>query len=351
MRRFFKKLLVVQFLFSFTFTAYTPIFFLPVAAARNVAAAEGQAECVAEVNSRRVLYEKNGDVRLPMASTTKIATAITVLESSVPLDREIEIPDRAIGVEGSSVYLQKGEIYSIKDLLYGLMLRSGNDCATALAIYCGGDEGNFSSMMNETAQKAGALHSRFANPHGLPQDGHYTTARDLALLTCYAMHNATFREIVATRYYKPRNWANKNKMLQICEGGIGVKTGYTKQAGRCLVSAVERNGMTLVSTLLNCSTTYERSCELLEDAFSRYSYEKLVDGTQVLEIESGKEKIQAVTKQDFYYPILEEEKQWLKSRVIPCEKRTNSVQKEKIIGQFELYLAKQLLFSANLYKL
>ena len=125
------------------------------------------------------------------------------------------------------------------------MLRSGNDCATALALRFGKTVEGFASKMNLKAQAAGALNSNFVNPHGLPQDGHYTTAKDLSLITCYALHDPIFSEIVSTRYYEPRKWQNKNKLLTRYEGAIGVKTGYTKEAGRCLVSAAEREGLIL----------------------------------------------------------------------------------------------------------
>ena len=220
---------------------------------------EAKAECVMEANSRRILYAAHGDTRLPMASTTKILTAITVLNACVDISEELIVPEQAVGVEGSSVYLKSGEKYSVRDLLYGLMLRSGNDCATALAWKIGGNVVNFSAMMNIMAQKAGAFQSNFVNPHGLPAKNHYTTAIDLCLITAYAMQNSVFREIVSTKYYAPQNWKNKNKMLTSVSGAIGVKTGYTKEAGRCLVSAIEREGMTLICTVLGCPTTYERS--------------------------------------------------------------------------------------------
>ena len=151
-----------------------------------------KAVCVMEQSSRRVLYEVNGDTRLPMASTTKIATAATVLSLQKDLKHKITIPHDAVGIEGSSVYLKENDVYSVEDLLYGLMLRSGNDCATALALYFGGNIDNFCVKMNETAQKAGALSTVFKNPHGLPCKGHYTTARDLSLISCYAMENPVF---------------------------------------------------------------------------------------------------------------------------------------------------------------
>ncbi len=308
-----------------------------------------KAECVMELNSRRVLYESRGDLRLPMASTTKILTATTVLENGTNLQESVAIPEQATGIEGSSVYLKAGERYTVEELLYGLMLRSGNDCAVALALHCNGSVRNFASKMNETAQKAGALNSRFVNPHGLPCVNHYTTARDLSLITCYAMQNPIFCEIVSTRYYEPRAWKNKNKMLSLYEGAIGVKTGYTKAAGRCLVSAANRDGMTLVCTVLSCSTTYERSIKLLNDAFNAYTLEKIVGAEEVFALCGG--KIQAKTNKDLYYPLIKEEKDLIKIRVQELKKRWKNDKSKEIVGQIKIYLAKQLLFSENLYKL
>lgn len=317
------------------------------ATAENYVEAKG--ECVMELNSRRVLYQARGDIRLPMASTTKIVTAATVLDNLSNLKEEVKIPTQAEGVEGSSVYLKAGNIYSVEELLYGLMLRSGNDCAVALALHCSGGVAQFASQMNETAQKAGALASRFENPHGLPNANHYTTAHDLTLITCYAMQNPIFRTIVSTRFYEPRRWQNKNKMLALYEGGIGVKTGYTKEAGRCLVSAAKRDNMTLVCSVLSCPTTYERSKKLLDDAFAAYHNEKLLSADEVFTLNDG--KTQAKAGKDFYYPLLEEEKEWIEIRTKELEKGKRKEKSGEIVGQFEIYLSKQLLFSGNLYKL
>ncbi len=304
---------------------------------------EAKGECVMEVNSRRVLYEERGDIRLPMASTTKILTCITVLELCDDLTKTVTIPAEAVGVEGSSVYLKAGEEYTVEELLYGLMLRSGNDCATALALHCCKSVAAFSAKMNETAQKAGALSGNFENPHGLPCSNHYTTARDLGLITCYAMQNPTFKKIVSTQYFAPRHWQNKNKLLTLYDGAIGVKTGYTKEAGRCLVSAAEREGMTLVCVVLNCPTTYERSIALLDDAFAAYSNTKLLGKDEVLQFENKK----GVAKKDYYYPLLKEEKELVEVRTTP----PLSTKNKEIVAQFEIYLSKRLLFSGNLYKL
>ena len=307
---------------------------------------EGKAECVMELNSRRILYESNGEKKLPMASTTKIVTAITVLRLCADLKNEIVIPMEAEGVEGSSVYLKAGDKYTVEELLYGLMLRSGNDCAVALALYCCGSIEAFSLEMNKTAQKAGALQSNFKNPHGLPCNGHYTTARDLTLITCYAMQNSVFSEIVKTQYFSARNWKNKNKLLYNYEGAIGVKTGYTKEAGRCLVSAVRRNGMMLICTLLNCSTTYERTKALFDDAFTAYSYYPILKEGNLLFVDGEK----GVVKKDFYYPLLEDEKEYIEITTTPNFKE-NKKKNQEILGQFQIYLSKHLLFSGNLYKL
>ncbi len=318
-----------------------------------VSAQEGvsRAECVMEKNSRRILYESRGDVRLPMASTTKIVTAATVLSLCRDVEERFTVPKEAVGIEGSSVYLKEGEEYSVKDLLYGLMLRSGNDCATALAYHCSGSVEGFASKMNVTAEKAGALNSRFKNPHGLPCEGHYTTARDLTSITCYAMQNPTFKEIVSTRYYSPCGWKNKNKLLYSFEGAIGVKTGYTREAGRCLVSAAEREGMTLVCTVLGCSPMYERSTVLLNDGFDAYRYVEILQEEEVFAVGEGKNCMRGYVKQSYSYPLLKEEESLVEYRTIALKNPQIGENNEEIIGQLEIYLLKRLLFSTNLYKL
>ena len=301
------------------------------------------AECVMEAESRRILYQQKGDTRLPMASTTKIATAVSVLDSGIDVEKTISVPQAAVGVEGSSVYLKEGENYTVKELLYGLMLRSGNDCAVALAYAVDNGVSTFCSRMNRTAQKAGAIHTRFSNPHGLPQEKHYTTAVDLSLITAYALENPLFCEIVATKYYEPKNWKNKNKMLFQYDGAIGVKTGFTKAAGRCLVSAAERNGLRLVCTVLNCANMFERSKTLLDDAFSRFEKRLILAKDSVLSFDGGEGKVE----QDYFYPLSDGEIDHVEIVTKPCR----SPQNEKIVGEFEIYLTKRLLFSGNLYKL
>lgn len=221
----------------------------------------------------KIVKSENGKAKLPIASTTKILTAITVIENVFNLDEEIVVPSAAVGIEGSSVYLNLGERISFRDLLYGLMLRSGNDCAVALAIKTSGSVESFTKKMNETAKKAGACDSIFSNPHGLDDENHYATAEDLGKITAYAMKNEVFREIVGTKYHETtgeisRCFKNKNKMLWNYDGAVGVKTGYTKKSGRCLVSAAERNGKRYIVVVLNVHDMWRVSENLLNDAFS-----------------------------------------------------------------------------------
>ena len=248
---------------------------LRTAASANAYSTTAASAVVIDASDGRVLYEKNAGEKRAIASTTKIVTAITVILNADNLGEEVAVPDEAVGTEGSSLYLRKGERLRIIDLLYGLMLRSGNDCAEALAVLISGSEEKFSFLMNETARRAGAADSHFVNPHGLPDDDHYSTARDLALISAFAMKNDTFREIVSTKVYRDcpspdggkRTLVNKNKILGTIEGGNGIKTGYTKAAGRCLVSSAERDGRRIICVVLGCGPMFEESRDMIEEAF------------------------------------------------------------------------------------
>ena len=211
-----------------------------------------------EKSTETILVDIDCNKVLPMASTTKIMTALVVLENA-DLNTNVVIPAQACGVEGSSMYLIAGETLSVMDLLYGLMLTSGNDAAVALAIHVGGSEEQFVSMMNDKAKALGLQNTNFANPSGLPDDSHYTTARELAIITAHALDNDVFRQIVSSESAKVpynnnpggRTLKNHNKLLTMYDNAIGVKTGFTKKAGRCLVSAAEENGVTLICVTLN----------------------------------------------------------------------------------------------------
>lgn len=318
-------------------------------AAKN--AVHSRAECVMELSSRRVLYEYNANERLPMASTTKIATALTVIESETDLNEEFSVPKEATGIEGSSVYLKEGERVTARELLYGLMLRSGNDCAVALALKTSGSVENFAELMNKTARRAGAFCTQFKNPHGLPARGHYTTAKDLSKITCRALERTEFASIVSTRHYEPRGWTNKNKMLTLYDGAIGVKTGYTKEAGRCLVSAAKRGNITLICCVLSCADTYARSKTLLDDAFSCHENVLLHGAHTPVELSGASGKTVAKTGKDLYYPLRKEEQNYIKNVVIAFDKPLTDEKGREIFGQLRFYLLKNLIFSENLYKL
>ena len=226
------------------------------------------------------LYSKNADERLPMASTTKIMTALIALENST-MDEKVEIEDAAIGIEGSSAYLKRGDVLTMEELLYALLLQSANDAATAIAYHIGGNVEAFADMMNDRAEKLGLSNTHFENPHGLDGEKHYTTARELALIAAEAMKNEEFKKIVST--YKrtfateerSRTYVNHNKLLHLYEGCIGVKTGFTKKAGRCLVSSAERNDVSLICVTLGCSDDWNYHRSIYEEYFGKLKAKEL----------------------------------------------------------------------------
>ena len=219
------------------------------------------------------LWEKNADVPVPMASTTKIATAIAVLEA-LPLEKEIKIDERSVGVEGTSAYLKVGETLTVCDLLHALLLASANDAATALAIACDGSVEAFALRMNRLAESLSLEGTHFVNPHGLPNDAHYTTAKDLARLAAYAMHNPDFSKIVAKKSYacktslQYRTFCNHNKLLSLSRDAVGIKTGFTKASGRCLVGAAEKDGALLISVTLAAPNDWNDHISLWNYGFS-----------------------------------------------------------------------------------
>ncbi|MCH5163889.1 MAG: D-alanyl-D-alanine carboxypeptidase [Clostridiales bacterium] len=314
-----------------------------------------------ELDSGRLIMQKNKDKRLPMASTTKIMTAITVIEHTKSLDKTVVIPDEAVGVEGSSIYLQRGEELSIRDLLYGLMLQSGNDCAVALAIITGGSVENFAEMMNTLAAQIGANNTHFVNPHGLHDDSHYTTAYDLALISAYAMKNPVFAEIVGTKVHKTtwkdhdygRVIVNKNKIISIFEGGNGIKTGFTKKAGRCLVSSAQRDGKTVICVVLNCGPMFEECSRLMNLAFKSLVMSDIIC-TNVsicqVKVENGKEDFVDVGLESIVnYPLSEDEAKRLEFKFDLPEEVSAPVKKGERIGKINIYLDNRLLFSEDLF--
>lgn len=264
----------------------------------------------------RILYEKDADSRSLIASTTKIMTALIICEQCNVLDR-MRIPKEAIGIEGSSMYLREGEVLSIQELLYGLMLHSGNDAAVALAIYCGGTVEGFVQLMNDKARNLGLHNTHFENPNGLDSPGHYSTAADLATLTTYAMKNPIMAQTVSAKTVSvgARNLRNHNKLLWRLDGADGVKTGYTRAAGRILVSSTVRDNRRLIAVTINDADDWNDHITLHNQGFSQYRPELLVRKGEclgVISILGGQaETVNVLASEDFLYAISEQEQPYV----------------------------------------
>lgn len=260
-----------------TQAASLPVPEISAGAAILVESAEGGADEARAADGLEVLYEYNADKKMYPASTTKIMTALVVLEmceeQNLKLDNEIIVPSGAEGVEGSSLYLKAGERVSLEKLMYGLMLQSGNDAATALAIAMGGGEDEEAAMarfverMNEKAAGLGCENTHFTNPHGLHHEQHYTTARDLVKIAEAAMKKELFRQIVSAKEWG--DFTNKNKTVFQYEGGNGIKIGFTKTSGRTLVASANRSGRQLIAVVLNDGNWFQDAYALMDYGFSR----------------------------------------------------------------------------------
>ena len=239
--------------------------------------------------SKSMIIGKNEDIKSAMASTTKIMTTIVILEKA-DLNEKVTVSAKAGGTGGSRLGLKRGDKASVRDLLYGLMLRSGNDAAVALAEHVGGSVKGFAELMNEKAIELGLTNTHFVTPHGLDDANHYTTALELAKLTDYAMDNETFAKIVGTKSTtiyinnQSRQINNTNELLGVLNGVVGVKTGFTNNAGRCLVTETKRNNMDIITIVLGADTKKDRtkdSVNLIEYTFSKYKMYNLEE--QIIE--------------------------------------------------------------------
>lgn len=239
--------------------------------------------------SKSMIIGKNEDIKSAMASTTKIMTTIVILEKA-DLNEKVTVSAKAGGTGGSRLGLKRGDKASVRDLLYGLMLRSGNDAAVALAEHVGGSVKGFAELMNEKAIELGLTNTHFVTPHGLDDANHYTTALELAKLTDYAMDNETFAKIVGTKSTtiyinnQSRQINNTNELLGVLNGVVGVKTGFTNNAGRCLVTETKRNNMDIITIVLGADTKKDRtkdSANLIEYTFSKYKMYNLEE--QIIE--------------------------------------------------------------------
>ena len=268
---------------------------------------------VLDALSGRVLYEKDAQKQCLIASTTKIMTALLICEQCNVLDR-MRIPREAVGIEGSSMYLREGEIYTLQELLYGLMLSSGNDAAVALAIYCGGTVEEFAQRMNDKARILGLKNTHFVNPHGLDAPDHYSTAADLARLAACAMENPIFRTTVSAKTVRvgERTLRNHNKLLWQVEGADGVKTGFTKAAGRILVSSASRLQRRIIVSTLNDPNDWADHIKLLEEGFSDYEIRHVVSKGDVMGtvavLGGENERVEVLAAEDFSFAMTKDER-------------------------------------------
>lgn len=315
-----------------------------------------RAAVVMEQGTHRVLFEQNARERLAMASTTKIMTALVALEYG-RLDDVVTVSSRAAGVTGSSIYLKAGETLTLEQLLYGLMLQSGNDAAVAIAEHIGGSVDGFLALMNAKAARIGAVDSHFMSPHGLDKDGHYTTAYDLALITAVAMDNPDFCRIVSTKgIYIPyegvengRYVKNKNRILWSYDGANGVKTGYTGDAGRCFVGAAEREGMQLISVVLDCGPMFEEAAALMDEAFIKYDMVPVVQPHVAFGTVTANEGIQGYVSygapQRLVLPLTQEEQARIYTNIKLQAAVDTPVAKGQVIGSGAVMLDGQELVS------
>lgn len=305
-----------------------------------------------------VVYEHNSHKIRPMASTTKIMTAICAIENG-DLAELVKVHPKAVGVEGSSMYLAHGEVISLKDLLYGLMLSSGNDAAVAIAMHISGSVDAFAGLMNKTAAKIGVKNTSFKNPNGLDDENHYTTAYDLAVITQYGMNIPEFAEIVGTDTIKvpwhertyPRVLKNHNKLLNMYEGANGVKTGFTKKSGRCLVSSAKRDGLDFIAVTLNAPNDWNDHKILLDYAFENYEGKEVFKKDQYLKtikvVNGNVEKIPVKSKDDFLIPVKKGASADVTLKYNIPDSIDAPVGFGNVIGTVDIYLGEKLLGSVE----
>lgn len=336
---------------ALVFLMYTALFLNHTHPAHAAIGVSAQAAIVMDADSGRVLYEKNSHAELRIASITKIMTAIIALEEG-QLDDTVTVSRKAFGVEGSSIYLRQGEKISLENLLYGLMLRSGNDAAVAIAEHIGGSLDGFVFLMNQKAAELGMINTQFSNPHGLDtHEEHYSSAYDMALLTAYAMSNPAFAKIVGTerKVVEPRRshaesvWLNKNRLLQMYPHAEGVKTGYTKRAKRTLVSSANKDGHRLIAVTLNAPNDWRDHINMFEYGFSHYKPVQIIEeGKQVTQIEQ-RWKGEFKFLNSFSYALKEGEKLEQKIRLDAAfqQEELNPNHIPYPAGMLELYLNRE----------
>ncbi|MCA1058271.1 D-alanyl-D-alanine carboxypeptidase [Rossellomorea aquimaris] len=309
----------------------------------------------------RILYEKDAHTQSRIASITKIMTAILAVESG-KMDQEVTVSSNAAGTEGSSLYLKAGEKIKLEDLVYGLMLRSGNDAAVAIAEFVGGSLDGFVYMMNEKANEIGMENTHFSNPHGLDDHkDHYSTAYDMAILTRYSMENGEYKEIAGTKVHTApnpeekwdRKWKNKNRLLtELYKHSTGGKTGYTKLAKRTLVSTASKDGENLIAVTLNGPDDWNDHIGMFEYGFKNYDYKIALEKGKIEKMDDKvykghaylkRESILTLTDEEVKevkveYKMLKPKKEWLKNQDVP-----------EVVGKAIVYLGNEKVDTLPIY--
>ncbi len=308
-----------------------------------------------DMDSKRILYSKNIRNVRSVASISKIMTAIVAIENA-DIKKEVTIGDEILKAYGSGIYIKQGEKLTLEDLLYGLMLRSGNDAALAIAKYVGGSVEKFVEMMNETATKIGMKDSVFNNPHGLDQEdgGNLSSAYDMALLTSYAMQNETYKKIVSTKKYTLKtnmntySWTNKNKLLRTYEYTTGGKTGFTEIARRTLVTTASKDNMNLVVVTLNDGNDFADHKSLFEYGFGNYkSYQILKKGNIQIYDDEYYSKYNLYIKNDFKYLLESSENQ---SIILDFKlEKSRNIKNNNKVGEVDVLLGDKIIHTEKIY--
>ncbi|WP_223703527.1 D-alanyl-D-alanine carboxypeptidase family protein [Sutcliffiella deserti] len=316
-----------------------------------------------EQESGRIIYEKNAHDKERIASITKVMTAILAIESGKMGDI-VTISDRAFGTEGSSLYLKRGEKIKLEHLVYGLMLRSGNDSAVAIAEHVGGSFEGFVYLMNQKAAELGMINTEFANPHGLDDhENHYSTAYDMALLTRYAMENEKFKEIAGTKVYRApaapgeswdRSWTNKHRLVTgMYSYATGGKTGYTKRAKRTLITTASKDGLDTIVVTLNGPDDWKDHIYMFNKAFVDYKLYNLADKGKLKAIDHSFYKNKVYIKRDIHYPLTLKERENIRINITletpkkEWERSVNEV--PEVVGSYTLILNNEAVMETPIY--
>ncbi len=305
-----------------------------------------------DMDSGRVLYSKNADEQRLIASITKIMTAVIAIENG-NLNDEVTVGEEVLSMYGSNIYLELGEKMSLEDLLYGLMLRSGNDAAIVIANYIGKDEKAFVKMMNEKAKEIGMKNTIYKNPHGLDEETrNYSTARDMAKLSQYAYKLDEYRKITGTKNWNVQSdkksyvWNNRNKLLYTYKYATGGKTGYTPSAGRTLVTTASNNNLNLTVVTLNDSNEYITHESLYEYAFNKYNNYLIVDKSS-LKIDKSFFKDDVYIKKSFSYPLTKNEES--KIKVLLKITNNDNYKDNDVVGKVLVTLDDDEIFKTDIF--